>query len=232
MAKKHVSTLLHSHHPLALLFPLKKEHVHLYAHQKGSKTPGKQHSPLVLPFLWKKNVCIFIHVLHQVKYVHTWELKKRGRMGEKAVIYGPPRPSSFGFSLSPAIKNVHTYPHTKRGRRPLCILIRTRKGGRRPRKGRKKKRRCADMAPSTLSHFLLLSCADMGNEKEMKKWRKRRELHHFGATFLWLFSFPCNKKCASIRTSKCTERGEECVHTWWMKKRGRRGEKADVLPAH
>lgn len=140
--------------------------------------------------------------------MHTWELKKRGRMGEKTDNYTPPSPLCFGFSLSPAIKNVHTYPHTKRGRRP--------------RKGRKKKRRCADMAPSTLSHFLLLSCADMGNEKEMKKWRKRRELHHFGATFLWLFSFLCKRTCASIRTSKGAT--HVCIHGGW-KKRGRRREK-------
>ena len=167
-------------------------------------------------------MCIFMHVKQGDAYVHTWGMKRRNRNGEKAVLYGPPRPSSFGFSLSPAIKNVHTYPHTKRGRRPLCILIRTRKGGRRPRKGRKKKRRCADMAPSTLSHFLLLSCADMGNEKERQNGRKGRYLHSYVATYLWSFSFPCNKKCASLCTPKCTERGEECVHTWWMEKEGKK----------
>ena len=34
-------------------------------------------------------------------------------MGEKAGIYTPTLPLTFGFSLSSAIKNVHTYPHTK-----------------------------------------------------------------------------------------------------------------------
>lgn len=34
-------------------------------------------------------------------------------MGEKAGIYTPTLPLTFGFSLSSAIKNVHTYSHTK-----------------------------------------------------------------------------------------------------------------------
>lgn len=45
--------------------------------------------------------------------MQTWGRKRRDRMGEKAGIYTPTLPLTFGFSLSSAIKNVHTYPHTK-----------------------------------------------------------------------------------------------------------------------
>lgn len=40
-------------------------------------------------------------------------MKMKRRNGEKAGIYTPTLPLAFGFSLSSAIKNVHTYPHTK-----------------------------------------------------------------------------------------------------------------------
>ena len=98
--------------------PEKKEHVHLYAHQKGSKTPGKQHSLLVLPFLWKKNVCIFIHVLHQVEYVHTWELKKKRQKGRKGGYLHSSVGTILWFFFFFCKNNVHTYPPTKSGRRP------------------------------------------------------------------------------------------------------------------
>ena len=83
MAKKQVSTLLHSHHPLALLFsPEKKEYVHLYAHQKGSNTPGKQHSPLVLPFFLKKE-CVYLYTRstpgETCAYMGTEKERQNGR---------------------------------------------------------------------------------------------------------------------------------------------------------
>lgn len=43
--------------------------------------------------------------------MQTWGMKRRDRMGEKAGIYTLPQPSSFGSSLSLAIKNVHLYAH-------------------------------------------------------------------------------------------------------------------------
>ena len=61
----------------------------------------------------QKDMCIFMHVKQGDAYVHTWGMKMRDRMGEKAGIYTPTLPLAFGFSLSSAIKNVHTYSHTK-----------------------------------------------------------------------------------------------------------------------
>ena len=46
-------------------------------------------------------------------HVQTWGRKNRRRSSEKADNCTLPWPSFFGFSLSLAIKNVHTYPHTK-----------------------------------------------------------------------------------------------------------------------
>ena len=130
MAKKQVSTLLHSHHPLALLFPLKKKNMCIFTHTKKGRRP-RENSILLwfFLFLWKKNVCIFIHVLHQVEYVHTWELKKKRQKGRKGGYLRPSAAIILWFFSFPRNKKcaylsahqtgsktpVHTYPHTKRG---------------------------------------------------------------------------------------------------------------------
>ena len=66
------------------------------------------------------------------------------------------------------------------------------------------------------------TCAYLFAHEMGRRPRKSGYLHTSVAIILWFFPFPCNKKCASIRTSKCTERGEECVHTWWMEKEGKK----------
>ena len=97
------------------------------------------------------------------------------------------------------------------------------------------------------THLLIRNiCAYMGREKERQNGRKSGYLHTSGAIFLWLFSFPCEKKCAylsahqtgsktPVHTYSHTKWGRRprnvCIHGGW-KKKGRRGEKADVLPAH
>ena len=77
------------------------------------------------------------------------------------------------FFFSFCKNNVHTYSHTKRGRRP------------RKRDEKEEKRRlfsfCSSLSPAKryvhlYTHLTWRNiCADMGNEKEMKKWRKRRD---------------------------------------------------------
>ena len=128
-------------------FSLKKECVHLYTRstpweicaymgmEKEMKRLRKSgYSPFILLFPLQKDMCIFIHISSYGVYVHTWGEKRRDRIGEKANNCTLPWSSFFGSSLSLAIKHVHTYSHTKRGRRPLCILIRTRNGSKTPKK--------------------------------------------------------------------------------------------------
>jgi len=194
MAKKQVSTLLHSHHPLALLFPLKKEHVHLYAHQRGSKTPGKQHSPLVLPFSLKKE-CVHLYTRSTpgeiCAYMGTEKERQNGRKS------GYLRPSAA------IILWFFSFPRNKK-----CAYLSAHQTG--------------SKTPVHLYTHLTWRriCADMGNEKEMKKWRKRRELHHFGATYFPLaFLFPLQKNVCIYTHIK---RGDTCVHTWRMEKEGKK----------
>ena len=106
------------------------------------------YSPFILLFPLQKDMCIFIHISSYGVYVHTWGEKRRDRIGEKANNCTLPWSSFFGSSLSLAIKHVHTYSHTKRGRRPLCILIRTRNGSKTPKKKTHQagRRMCAYMA--------------------------------------------------------------------------------------
>ena len=57
-------------------------------------------------------------------------------MGEKAGIYTPTLPLTFGLSLSSAIKNVHTYSHTKLVEDPrTCAYMADEKKGQKGRKG-------------------------------------------------------------------------------------------------
>lgn len=59
-------------------------------------------------FPWKKNVCIFIHVLHHGKYVHTWGWKKKWKGWGKVVIL-----LLFFFFLCKKIcASLYTSPHT------------------------------------------------------------------------------------------------------------------------
>lgn len=138
--------------------------------------------------------------------MHTWELKKRGRRGEKAVIYTPPSPLCFDFSFSSA--------------KIMCILIRTRKGGRRP-----------------LYIFIHISSGGTYVHTWGMKGRSRngeKECIYTPERYL-PFGFPFPLKKEHVHTYPHTKWGRRprnvCIHGGW-KKRGRRGEKADVLHAH
>ena len=129
-------------------------------------------------------------------------MKMRDRMGEKAGIYTPTLPLTFGFSLSSAIKNVHLYAHqnTPNGTKNVCIhggwKKRTKKKGKERgergkevekmkmenEKGRQRERTktlssfCSAFCLSLLCFSLLFFCLSFGFKKMGKRKGKRGEL--------------------------------------------------------
>ena len=102
--KKQVSTLLHSHHPLALLFPLKKRTCASLRTPKRVEDPGKTVLSFGSSFFpEKKNTSTLSARSPQAKPVQVKGLKKKRKSGEKADNCALPPPLSFGSSLSPAI---------------------------------------------------------------------------------------------------------------------------------
>ena len=142
-------------------------------------------------------MCIFIHIYSCGIYVHTWGMKGRSRNGEKECIYTPERYLPFGFPFPLKKEHVHTYPHTKWGRRPrnVCIHGGWKKRGRRGEK--------ADVLPA--------------HQEGRRPCEKGKELRRY-PLFALLFAF----LCFAFLLLFCLSFG--------LKRRGRGRGKEDGLP--
>ena len=128
MAKKQVSTLLHSHHPLALLFPLQKEHVHTWGLKRRSRSGEKAMLFFGSSFSPEKRMCASLYTSNMATHMCRHGDGKRNEKAEEKWLF------SFYSSFSSAKRYVHLYTHLLI--RNICAYMGNEKQTKKWRKGR------------------------------------------------------------------------------------------------
>ena len=217
-------------------FPLKKESVltRRVVLSCGSirdgkkKEDGKMAKKQVSTLLRSHSPLAFLFPL-QKEHVHTWGLKERGRNGGK---------TAFSF-VSPFLpeKRMCASLYTSNMATHMC---RHGDGKKKRKDGEKEvifllffsfpcKKICASLYTSNMATHMCIH----GEWKEEAEMAKKSVSILLNVICLLDFLFPWKKE--HVHTYSHTKWGRSprnvCIHGGW-KKRGRRGEKADVLPAH